>query len=357
MDQEEHSVFMESDIAQFIQTAGPESKYDDAARELVSEKAILAYILKSAMDEFADYPVERIAAEFIEGKPEVSKIAVFQDHPDKNESEDTGSSTGKMSGSDRIVGEPTEDVSFKEGPIRYDIRFNVIIPESGQMIEVIINIEIQNNDTPGYPIPKRGIYYGARMISAQRGTVFKKQDYGKIKKVVSIWLCQGTANERSDSINEYHITEKVKRGEFQEETKNYDLMTIVVLRLGKDGEKSEDNAIRLLSKVFSTDLSESEKKRALSDEFNIEITEQISEEVLKVCNLSTGVLNKGREQGRVEGREQGRVEGREQGRVEGTLKTLLDLVRDGLLKLEEAAPRANMSESAFMEQLEKYVAQ
>ena len=68
-----------------------------------------------------------------------------------------------------------------------------------------------------------------------------------------------------------------------------------------------------------------------------------------MCNLSTGVLNKGREQGR--------VEGREQGRVEGTLKTLLDLVRDGLLKLEEAAPRANMSESAFMEQLEKYVAQ
>lgn len=179
------------------------------------------------------------------------------------------------------------------------------------------------------------------MISAQRGIVFKKQDYGKIKKVVSIWLCQGTANERSDSINEYHITEKVKRGAFQEDTENYDLMTIVVLRLGKDGEKSEDNAIRLLSKVFSTDLSEAEKKRVLSDEFNIEITEQISEEVLKVCNLSTGVLNKGREQGR----------------VEGTLRTLLDLVKDGLLKLEEAAPRANMSVAAFKEQLEKYTAQ
>ncbi len=307
MDQEEQGVFMESDIAQLIQAAGAESKYDEAARKLVSEKAILAYILKSAMDEFADYPVERIATEFIEGKPEISTIAVDQDHPDKNESDDSTDSTnstdftGKMSGSDRIVGEPTEDVSRKEGPIRYDIRFNVVVPKSGQMIEVIINIEIQNNDTPGYPIPKRGIYYGARMISAQRGTVFKGQDYGKVKKVVSIWLCQGTANERSDSINEYHISERVKRGAFQEKTENYDLMTIVVLRLGKDGEKSEDNAIRLLSKVFSTELSATEKKQALSDEFNIEITEQISEEVLKVCNLSTGVLNKGIERGREQG--------------------------------------------------------
>ncbi len=47
-----------------------------------------------------------------------------------------------FSGSDRTVGEPTEDVPFKEGPIRYDIRFNVIVPESGQVTEVIISIEM-----------------------------------------------------------------------------------------------------------------------------------------------------------------------------------------------------------------------
>ncbi len=61
------------------------------------------------------------------------------------------------------------------------------------MVNVIINIEIQNDDTPGYPIPKRSIYYGSRLISAQRGSVFKDHEYGKLKKVVSIWICESTA--------------------------------------------------------------------------------------------------------------------------------------------------------------------
>ena len=55
----------------------------------------------------------------------------------------------------------------------YDIRFLVVHPVSEELLEIFINIEIQNNDIPGYPIPKRGIYYAARMISSQRGTVFK----------------------------------------------------------------------------------------------------------------------------------------------------------------------------------------
>lgn len=45
---------------------------------------------------------------------------------------------------------------------------------------------------------------------------------------------------------------------------------------------------------------------------------------------------------------------RDEGKVEGALKMLFDLVKDGLLKVEDAAPRANMSEDAFKEQLEKY---
>lgn len=45
---------------------------------------------------------------------------------------------------------------------------------------------------------------------------------------------------------------------------------------------------------------------------------------------------------------------REEGKVEGALKILFDLVKDGLLRIEDAAPRTNMSEAAFREQLKKY---
>ena len=152
--------------------------------------------------------------------------------------------------------------------------------------------KIQNNDTPGYPIPKRGIYYAARMISSQRGTIFKDQEYDKIKKVASIWVCEDTADYRSDTINRYVFTEECLRGDFHEEKRAYDLMTVVVLRLGSKGKDSGDNAIRLLSKMFSTDLDYNEKLDALENEFQISTSREISEEVQEVCNLSTGVFNK-----------------------------------------------------------------
>lgn len=80
-----------------------------------------------------------------------------------------------------------------------------------------------------------------------------------IKRVVSIWICEDTAKVRSDSINWYYFTEECKRGDFHEEKENYDLITIVVLRLDALGEQSEDNAIRLLSKMFFMEHSYEEK--------------------------------------------------------------------------------------------------
>ena len=278
-----------SEIAQNLKVADENAafKYDESARNIVAQKSVLAYILKSALDEYAAYTVQEIAERFIEGEPELRKIAVHQDHPDRQDD------PGMMSGDDKIEGKPTADKSQRDGTVYFDIRFIAVLPSDGSRIEILINCEIQNNDTPGYPIPKRGIYYTARMISSQRGTIFKDQEYGKIKKVVSIWLCEDTADVRSDTINRYSFTEECLRGDFREAKKDYDLMTVVVLRLGRKGEESEDNAIRLLSKMFSMDLSYEDKLDALRNEFKISVSREMSEEVQSVCNLSMGILNKG----------------------------------------------------------------
>ena len=74
-------------------------------------------------------------------------------------------------------------------------------------------------------------------------------------------------------------------------------MTVVVLRLGRRGENSGDNAIRLLSKMFSTDLSYQDKLDALQNEFKISVSKEMSEEALDLCNLSAGVYNKGYDSG------------------------------------------------------------
>ena len=278
-----------TEIAQNLKVADKNAafKYDESARNIVAQKSVLAYILKSALDEYAAYTVQEITERFIEGEPELRKIAVHQDHPDRKDD------SGMMSGDDKIEGKPTADKSQRDGTVYFDIRFIAVLPSDGSRIEILINCEIQNNDTPGYPIPKRGIYYTARMISSQRGTIFKDQEYGKIKKVVSIWLCEDTADARSDTINRYSFTEECLRGAFREEKKDYDLMTVVVLRLGRKGEESEDNAIRLLSRMFSTNLSYEDKLDALQNEFQISVSREMSEEVQSVCNLSEGVYNKG----------------------------------------------------------------
>ena len=287
------TVYVPSEIAQNLKAADEDAtfKYDEAARNIVAQKSVLAYILKSALDEYAEYTVQEIAERFIEGEPELRKTAVHQDHPDKE------GDTSMMSGDDKIEGEPTADKSQKDGTVYYDIRFTAVLPSDGELIEILLNLEIQNKDTPGYPIPKRGIYYTARMISSQRGTIFKDQEYGKIKRCVSIWVCEDTANFRSDTINRYSFTEECLRGSFNEEKKDYDLMTVVVMRLGRKGENSEDNAIRLLSKMFSTNLSYEDKLDALQNEFKISVSREMSEEVQSMCNLSASVYNKGYDSG------------------------------------------------------------
>ena len=75
----------------------------------------------------------------------------------------------------RIETLQNEDKSETESTVTFDVRFTVLAPDSGEEIKLIINLEAQNDFHPGYPLIKRGVYYCARLISSQYGTVFVKQ--------------------------------------------------------------------------------------------------------------------------------------------------------------------------------------
>ena len=132
---------------------------------------ILAKILKGCTDEFKDLDLQYIADNCFDGEVEISKVAVDQDTLDAEAS---------------IVGTNTEDASQSEGVIHYDIVFNAVVPDTQDIIRMIINIEIQVNTDQPYAIVTRGIYYAARLISRQKGTVFSHQDYQKLQKVYSV---------------------------------------------------------------------------------------------------------------------------------------------------------------------------
>ncbi|MCI9144238.1 MAG: hypothetical protein HFH87_16730, partial [Lachnospiraceae bacterium] len=183
----------DSTIAKNIRMADAKASYDAACKRLLSEKIILAWIMKNCLEEYRDCDVDEIAGKYIEGTPQVGEVAVAPDE------------SNRVS---MIQGAGNEDTSLTEGTVNYDIRFLATAPVSGELIRLIINIEAQNDFYPGYPLIKRGIYYCSRMISAQYGTEFTNSHYENIKKVYSIWICMNPPKNRENSITRYYIAEE-----------------------------------------------------------------------------------------------------------------------------------------------------
>ena len=108
-----------------------------------------------------------------------------------------------------------------------------------------------------------------------------------------------------------------------------------MLRLGRRGEESEDNAIRLLNKMFSTNLSYEDKLDALQNEFKIRVSKEMSEEVQSMCNLSMGVLNKGKMEQAKETAYELRDMGLPDEKIARAVKVSMDTLREWFAEREE----------------------
>lgn len=276
---------VETTLAETIDTAGENAKYDAACKRLLSEKYILAWIMKSCLTEYQDCTVKEIAEKYVEGQPSVESIPVA---PDK---------TNPV-----IRGLRTEDSSQTEGTVTFDVRFYAYAPGTKELIRLIINVESQLKYNAGYPLLKRAIFYGSRMISSQYGTEFTNAEYSGICKVYSIWICPSPPEHHQNTITRYRMAEENIVGHVKEAVENYDLMTVIVLGLGDpEGAEGENTDIlRLLSVLLSSETEDAEKKRVLRDDYAIPITETMERSLAEMCNLSRGVEEKGIAKGRAE---------------------------------------------------------
>ena len=277
---------IETTRAQSIRTSDEKAKYDATCKRLLSEKIILAWIMKTCLAEYQDCDVNEIAEKYIEGQPQVDTVPVAPD---------------ETNAPSRIQGMGTEDTSLTEGTVLYDIRFTAVAPASGERIRLIINLEAQNKFLVGYPLIKRAIFYCGRMISSQYGTEFTNSQYGKIKKVYSIWVCVSPPKEMENTITRYHITEENMVGKVHLPYQDYDLMTVILLCLGNSKDENYNGILKLLGTLLSSETAAAEKQQILKHDFGIPMTEAIEREVFALCNLSEGVEARGIEKGRVEG--------------------------------------------------------
>ena len=317
----------ETTIAQGLHITDDSAGYDAACKRVLSEKAILARIMKSCLEEYKECDVNDIAEKYIEGQPQVSAVPVL---PDEN--------------STIIDGMDTEDKSVREGTVTYDIRFRAIVPGSEERIALIINVEAQNDFYPGYPLIKRGIYYCCRMISSQYGREFTDAHYEKIKKVYSIWICKNPPQYRGNTITRYRLVEEHLVGENSESVRNYDLLSIIMLCLGAPKGANYDGILRMLDVLLSHETSEAEKRKILQDDYDIQMTQTMEREVSVMCNLSKGV------------REKGCAEGRAEGMANGILASIKNLVKNMGVSVEQAMSVLEVPEAErqkYMDLLER----
>lgn len=254
-----------------------EKAYDNYCKILLSNKDILAYIMKICMEEYKDCTIQEI-------KDCIESVSV--------------QTTGNTK--ERIEGMPTEDESVFGALIRYDILFKAKLPnqEVGE-VGLFINLEAQNKDMSEYSIVTRGIYYASRLLARQKNSPegFKNSDFANLKKVYSIWICIHHSKEKDNAVNMYSIEETCLGEEWKAPKDAYDLLSVIVLYPTKQWIQTEkytyEDLLNLLNVLFVTNSSSEIKKHILSHDYGIMMTKKIEQEVDEMCNLSQGVKAEG----------------------------------------------------------------
>ena len=322
---------MRNEFARNLDLAQAKIQYDEQCKKVLGDKNVLSWILQRTVREYAGMNREEIM-KCIEGEPEIGSRRV---------------NPGETNAS-QITGMANEDKVNEEGTIFYDIRFFAWIPKSREEIRLIINVEAQKKYHTGYSLTTRGVFYGARMISAQLGTEFEIPEYDKIKKVYSIWICMNAPQYIGNAISEYKLEKTDLIPGIPDRRKEYDKLSVVMVCLNTKKE-TEDQFLGMLQTLFNTELAEKEKKERLEQEYEIQMENGFGKELSLMCNLSDTVEERGIQKGIEKGIEQGMEKGIEKGKLE----MLFSLVRDHVLSSADAAKRVGMSEAEFVSLMQK----
>ena len=178
----------------------------------------------------------------------------------------------------------------------------------------LCDIMKKEESNPGHSLLNRGIFYAAQLISAQLSVEFTndgsdKEQYDNIKKVYSIWICMDCPEDKKDSIINYSFEPHIiyQGNDKLKLYKNCDLMNITFIHLSGKPDQSHHQLISMLDILLARMDTETKKKK-LQEEHNLPMTIKLEKEMNDMCNLSSGI--------------------REEGRLEGKLETTIDNIRN-----------------------------
>ena len=218
------------DVLHSFQVTEEMENVDRTCKELYKNKEVLAIILKGVAREFENYRPAEIM-DFIEADSITDLEKVSPGHGSAGGGVNTNTSTDT-----RIIGDDKEFVALNEKLSLFDTKFRAVNPElsDGEItVNLHFDIEPQTTYRPGYPIEKRGLYYLARELSAQLSLVTENTDYGCLEKCYSIWICRDDVPQKERfSISLFEFSNTLNYGECYPRKEDYDLLTLVIIRLG-----------------------------------------------------------------------------------------------------------------------------
>jgi glycosyltransferase involved in cell wall biosynthesis len=205
------------------------AEYDAGMKQLMSNKEIIIPILQMTVPEFKMCSQEEILQCL-----DISSIT----------KDDFVSDIPNIEKDLRLAKEESELSSLVEKLVRFDIRFKIKNPQlSTEKIRVNLHIDMEAQrsyrpSNPSYPVLKRAVYYVARDLSAQLSNITQVTDYSKLEKCYSIWICtEDIPKKLQNTLTEYSLSKKDIIGETDEPDEDYDLLTVILIRQGKETEE------------------------------------------------------------------------------------------------------------------------
>lgn len=302
------------EIADAIDSNTTDSAYDEYCKKVLSNKQVLAHILKTCVREYADVPLKEIPS-YIEHDPMLNV---------------------SMEDSEVIKGRNVEDQSVFGAEIRYDILFDAKLPHSSkeERIGLFINIEAQNHRQTAYPLITRAIYYCSRLLARQKNHEggFGKSNFQQLKKVYSIWIVMNATKEMEGMMNFYTIEEKCLGVKYHLKKESYDKLEIIMLypKSYYELEDEPHSLMEMLYILFKAKLTSEIKKYQLMKNYGILM---MKEEVDVMCNLSQGWFD------------DGRADGLADGRIMGIAETVSKLMKINNMKIENVMDMLEIAEN------------
>ena len=200
-------------------------------------------------------------------------------------------------------------------------------------------------------LKNRTIFYACRGLSGQKVIKGNYQDLNKV--VVSFIMTKKTNEESIEIINLYN----------QNHEKYSDLLTLYNVYVPSVLEHNDTNDdLKVFAAFFSVESYED-----MVSFYNDYIDNPLATELILLYNKAIGredlenlaereyfkmkITEQDIAEAKIEyeakGEAKGRAKGRAEGKIEGILMTLVELVKDGILTLSEAAKRAHMSVEEF----------